>query len=313
MKRFFQGRQKSISLSFPMALSLSLTIFGGFYIFKSIDYGGEFDTNREKSRELLRASAQTQMANITKQILNQSTAVLAQDTTSSVKVERLRAHLDSVAKILEQIAITDRSNSLDNIFERYSTLVGIVTLMFGGLGIFTGLQFYEQSRQTREEFEHVSKAIATTVSDTKKEIDLHVEQTKDELNRTAESGSAMIWVVASALEKLINLEVIKEKELTALLNSLYLSGFRFQLYSKNEDERSSALQNIWAQGNCTDLKVLGSIWNDENESYILRNLAWRGLERIMKKCIHPDGHPELKISSVKNKSDIQEELVLSAS
>ncbi len=296
MKRFFQGGQKSITVSLPTALSLILIIFGGFYIFKSIDYGGEFETKRRESRELLRAAACAQMETITQQILAQSANILAQDSTSLSRLEQLHAHLDSIKETLEEIAITDRSTSLDNVFERYSTLVGIVTLMFGGLGIFTGLQFYEQSRQTREEFEHVSNAIDATASDTKKEMGAHIQHTKDELNRTAESGSAMIWVVASSLEKLINLEIVDEKESTAILNSLYLSGFRFQLYSKNEAERLSALQNIWAQGDCTDLKVLRSMWNDESESVDLRNLARLAFEKIMKKCAHSHDHPELKIS-----------------
>lgn len=296
MKKLFAKRQKSVAVPLPTVLSVLLIVFGGFYIFKSIDYGGEFQANREESRKYLRAAAGAQMEAVTQKILAHTAAIVANDTTSMSRLRQLHAHLDSVKQALEQIAITDRSTSLDNVFERYSTLVGIVTLMFGGLGIFTGLQFYEQSRQTREEFESVSRAIDETAKNARHEMGVHVRQTKDELIRTAESGSAMIWVVASALEKLINLEVVDDKESTSILNSLYLSGFRFQLHSRNESERTSALQNIWAQGDCTDLKVLYSIWKDESEPAQLRNLARKATEKILKNCMHQDGHHELEFS-----------------
>jgi hypothetical protein len=264
-------------------------IIGATLVFQSMMYNNILGKRQAESRQYLLSTAQRSIEALTEEIMKNASGALAGKQDSLADVQDLKTYLANVAVELENIAITDRSSSLDGVFEKFSMLVGIVTLIFGGFGIFTGLQYSQGLKEMRTQIRNYKSDSKNIMDEIKEQSQEFEASLYDAIDRSMD----MIWFFGNSLERFINMGVVTEKEASQFLDDLYKVGFRFELRSLDPNERMSAIQNLWAQGDCEDLDNLRKVWKNENEPENIRKLAWMAIENILKRCKHTGGHPDL--------------------
>ncbi len=276
----------------PMLIVLLFTI-GIFVVIQSLLYHNIFEPRHQETREAMFETAKQNIDEIAHQILGMVNEKMQTGQTNLAAVDTLNNTLAKLATHLTEIAIADRSSSLDNIFERFSMLVAVVALIFGGFGIFATLQYRDQLKQMRSELAMVRAEYLKKLEQSQQEFEQKAEGANRRLSEAIYKSMDMIWLVGNHLEQLLNLDIIEREKAEKFLKDIYLTGFRLALYSNIEEERISALHNLYAQGNCDDLVDLIRIYYSKNEPQNIQELAWRTIQNILKQCTHKDKHSEL--------------------
>jgi len=267
-----------IFLTTVVILVLSIRYFG---------YGSSFRRQRENTVTSLRQSAREAIAGIARTVEENIAATGKSALDSLARARRVQEQLNNLATQLEQLAVADRSNSLDYVFDVFSTLLAVAALLLAGIGVFTGLKFREvvnQVAQLRREIETVDQKLARKVS-----------STKDALAGIANQGSDIIWAVANGLEKMINTLAIDQDAFSQIMTAFHRTAFRTELFSPNQKERIGSLHFLYAQGTCDDLSDLYGIMRDGGEPAPIQNLARRAFQAILTRCPHGGHHPELDL------------------
>ena len=145
-------KASSLFKIYSVAIGSSIAAVTLFYILISLNYGFEFEKNHRESQVFLRNSARAAMDQLVDLLDERIAEALAANTDSSEHAEIIHFQLKNLSDQLEQIAITDRSSSLDNIFERFSVLVTIATLLFAVFGIFNVVQYRDEKAQLQKEY-----------------------------------------------------------------------------------------------------------------------------------------------------------------
>ena len=315
----FFNQKFEIHVSFGQILIILVLIIGGFIFFENMIFSHRFDKRRQKSHEYMLKATQKLVDDLKNDIEIQLRQVLASEKNSSalgdslgsspftvskaklsrklVPIDSLGVHLRRLAIAVENVAVADRSASLDNIFERYSVLVGLTALLFAIIGIYSGIHFRDYMNQLKADLDEINDQQEKQLRDFQEQIQAKSEEVKGRLDDVVDQSMNMIWMVGNNLEILTNLGVIDPKRASTLLDSIYKTGFRFELHSPNANERLSALHNLYAQGDCEDLPELAKIVRNNDEKRQIRRLAWRAIQKILKRCPHPEGHPELILSN----------------
>ena len=297
MVKAFIKKEYIVHVFMWQVVILALILCGAFWFTEKMIFSNEFGERRQKSHNHLLLSAENQMAAVTNAIRADAMQLLRGNDDSRAQMDSLNTHLDRLAAELETIAITDRSASLDNIFERYSVLVALTALLFAIIGIYSGIHFKDQMSQMKRELLKTSQQLDKQVKEFDDRIRQKSDNVKNRLDEVVDQSMNMIWMVGNSLEILTNVGAIDSERASTLLDSIYKTGFRFELHSPNPKERLSALHNLYAQGDCEDLPALSKMCRDAGEKKDIRRLAWRAIQKILKRCPHQDGHADLSISN----------------
>lgn len=286
----------------PLAVMVVIFAIAAYYLIQDMRYSRHFQDRKAETRAAMQEKTEQTIRSLVKEVSRQTAAALAASADSlerSRQMQRLERHLASIATEIENLSISDRSASLDNVFERFSALLAVVTLIFAGLGIFAGLQFRDQKRDVEEQLQQMRVDIDEESKKALAKINHTVGEVTKNLNAAVERSLDIVWVAGNTLEKQVDVGMVDRDKALELLAYLYKTGFRLELFTGKEKERLSALQNLYAQGDCTDLKNLYAIWQDESEPAKVRNLARKALHKILKRCPHDGEHPELDVQDEK--------------
>lgn len=268
-------------------------IIGGVLVVESFYFGRIFLEKKQEHTDELVQQVKESIEALSEEILIHANSSLVGKADSLQNMQALQHHLAEVAVAMETLVVRDRSDSLDTVFERFSMLMGITALIFAGFGVFTGFQFKQGIGAARKEMNREQKKFNVKLENESKKISRQYEEFQQSLYDAIDRSMDMIWVFGNSLEKFIGLGVVKSETATKFLNDLYKIGFRLELRSADENERMSAVQNLWAQGDCEDLPELKRIWQNEEESQKMRELTWLAITNILKRCPHKDGHSDL--------------------
>ncbi|MDQ7054650.1 MAG: hypothetical protein Q9P14_17835 [candidate division KSB1 bacterium] len=292
LKRLFRWLASQKVGFWPLSIIFLFTI-GAFVVVQSMLYHNIFEPRHTETRQFMLDRVRNDLQQITSKIEYVLLERSSHQKELQAALDSLNARLITLATHLTDVAIADRSNSLDNIFERFSMLVAVVALIFGGFGIFATLQYRDQLKQMRSDLTMVRTEYLKKLEQSQQEFEQKAEGANRRLSDAIYKSMDMIWLVGNHLEQLLNLDIIEREKAEKFLKDIYLTGFRLALYSNIEEERISALHNLYAQGNCDDLVDLIRLYFSENELKNIRELAWRTIQNILKQCSHKDKHSQL--------------------
>lgn len=294
-------RQKRGKGFFAIVLNVFIVLalgVGMYVVIENLLYYRDIEARRNLSTQALVEDAKNQLQGMIRDIGKDIRSSLNENGDPEMHAaafRRVEERLQHYADAVIELAVKDRSASLDNVFERFSALVAIVTVIFAAIGIFSGLQFRDQLNNLRAEMEQSKANLEAMSTATISRVNHQQKQISEHLDEAVRCGQDLVWHTANTLEKLLNAGIVDEKRTTETLEYLYKVGFRLELYSPKKHERMSALHNLWAQGDCADLPNLIHIWRNAEVDSDERNLARRAVENILKRCAHSRGHSELDL------------------
>ena len=299
---------------------LGCTLCAGLVgLIRYTSYGSFFAQQREQSAEKLLHSAGE---NFARTVMEHVSPGLASLPDSAAHAQQIETNLRRLIQQLDEIASTDRATSLDYVFDIYSVLLAFATLLFGGIGIYAGIQYHGLMKDMKELRQEVDQLLQDTdekmhsaetsidkklqaaeiriencVAATHQKLDDAVTQTRASLHEIATQGHDMIGAVALTLEKFIRTLNLDEKNFREIMLALDRADYRWQLFSPEAKARKSALNFFCVNGVCEDLSMLNKIWKNDQEPAQIRNLAQEAILMILDRCPHGRRHPELNFST----------------
>ncbi len=276
-----------------------VVILGALLIYWQFGYGARMRAERRETEAHLLKAAETTYLAVEATILKKIT-----DTTStrphpnaSARPDSLNALLKELKSLLDSIAVEDRTQSLDYVFDEFSMLLAVATLLAGFVGIFMAFQYLDLSARMGDIETRIQKAGKKLDVDVKhyEEITLKVVQAQAGLQARVEHGTLAMWHVANVVRRLSEKTGITDEDFHALMLRVELDLYRAQLFNLQPNKREAALFKFIAQGVCEDLSLMANIRSNPDEPQQLRDLAATAISEIRARCKtpHHNGHREM--------------------